>query len=421
MHSKLAGLNLPLADMIANVIDQSRSKIAAVEEKEKDEKKSFPKKEEKKESKKDEKEEGEKTSAVIDYQDPEEVEKLASALDVMAELVKEAGDLNGQESKQGGTQLPVMPMVGGKQTYTGNKAKTQIPAPTTKSTNDNPGAANALATDEGRAPGGTGAKYPAKGVLKTAAENILAQINAEKEKEAFSTTREGHKLDAAEYASLAKAHHEVGRDVSKAREEYHKKAPIRSFLLHGRTGSGQDEDDIGTRGLRQNARHFDYAAKKHEKGQNAYNPFGGLLTPSRHESKEKKSEAVDFILSKIAEVNNGGEKKQGGEQLSNTAPVPSNPGRQLISSNSAPAGATKRDAKSPRKAELAQVLNEPAMTSSTDNTVQQNLRNASKGGVKIAAVKAELQKIASDPSDPRHEALMASVKAKQASKSTTSK
>lgn len=391
MHSKLAGLNLPLADMIANVIDQSRSKIAAVEEK--DEKKSFPKKE----SKKEEKEEGEKTSSVIDYQDPEQVEKLAAALDVMADLVKEAGDLNGGESKQGGSQLPVMPAVGGKQVYTGAKAKTQIPAPTTKSTNDNPGAANAMATDEGRAPGGTGAKYPAKGVLKTAAEQILAKINEEKEKEAFSTTDEGHKLDAAKARGTME---NQGRRAA-AISEYRKKAPFRSYLLHG----------FGTEPIHKlTARHAQYRAQKHDKGQNPLNPVGGLMTKTPHE-KKSSVEAVDFILSKIAEV------KGGGEVLANTAPVPSNPGRQLIGSNSAPASATKREAKSPRKAELAQVLNEPAMTSSTDNTVQQNLRNASKGGVKIAAVKAELQKIASDPSDPRHAALMESVKEKQASKS----
>lgn len=54
---------------------------------------------------------------------------------------------------------------------------------------------------------------------------------------------------------------------------------------------------------------------------------------------------------------------------------------------------------------LSEVLTEPAMSRSTDSTVQENLRNASAGGVKIAAARAYLQKIASDPSDPRHEKL----------------
>ena len=412
MHSKLAG-HLPLADMIANVIDQSRSKIAAADEKEKVKKLvAYEKKEHggKIPSEKEEKEEHEKkSSAVIDFQDPEQVEKLASALDTMAELLvtddeetvdekgeeevaKEAADLNGGEKKQGGTQLPVMPAVGGKQAYTGNKAKTQIPAPTVKATNDNPGAANAMATDEGRAPGGTGAKYPAKGVLKTAAEQVLAKIQEERAKEA------GAKDVAQVAVSRAK---KIPGMVGKHLERVGK----RSAEIAMRTGKGSAQNLNPT-----HAKAIGGAVYGTGAAAAGGAAVGAKKLHDKH--KEKKSEAVDFILSKIAEV------KGGGEVLANTAPVPSNPGRQLISSNAAPAAAKKVDAKSPRKKELAQVLNEPAMTSSTDNTVQQNLRNASKGGVKIAAVKAELQKIASDPSDPRHEALMEAVKAKQASKST---
>ena len=85
----------------------------------------------------------------------------------------------------------------------------------------------------------------------------------------------------------------------------------------------------------------------------------------------------------------------GGETLDDKpAPVPSNEGRQLIANNKAPVSATKREAKGPGRKQLSEVLSEPAQTKSTDSTVQDNLRNAAKGGVKIAAVKAYLGKIA---------------------------
>ena len=130
--------------------------------------------------------------------------------------------------------------------------------------------------------------------------------------------------------------------------------------------------------------------------------------------KEKKS-AVEFILEKAAEYHGGGETL---DSKSGSGPKPpSNPGRQLIANNKAPVSATKREAKAPRKPELAQVLTEPALTKSTDSVVQDNLRNASKGGVKIAeAAKEALQKIASDPNDPKHEALKKAIAERKAEK-----
>jgi hypothetical protein len=116
----------------------------------------------------------------------------------------------------------------------------------------------------------------------------------------------------------------------------------------------------------------------------------------KDEEKDKKASAAGYILNKIAKVENGGESKQGGEQLDNTAPVPSNPGREMISSNSAPASATKAKAKAPQKKLLSQVLTEPAHSKGTDSVVHENLRNASKGGVKIAAAQSALQKIAEE-------------------------
>lgn len=324
MHSKLAG-HLPLQEMIAATLESARSKIAAAEEKE--EKKGFPfgkKKEEKKESpahergesKKEEKEEHEKmSSAVLNYSDPESMDKLAAALDEFGdELLKEADSIeNGGESHQGGQQLATMSPVGGKQVYTGAKAKHQVPTSTGMQGDPSQGKAQTqVPNDHARAPGGTGAKYPAKGVLKTGAAALKAIVEKVAEE----------------------------KNEDKAEEKAEKKPPF---------------------------------AKKEE-------------------TKEKKSEAVDFILNKLAEYHGGGETL---DSKSGDGPKPpSQPGRQLIANNQAPVSATKREAKGPGRKQLSEVLSEPAQTKSTDSTVQDNLRNAAKGGVKIAAVKAYLGKIA---------------------------
>lgn len=102
----------------------------------------------------------------------------------------------------------------------------------------------------------------------------------EKEKQAFSVTTRGHQLDAERYKAHSKAHY----DSAKARESYTQDNPLGSHV------SGHAVAGIGDR---LHARHLDYAAKKHEEGKNAWNPFGGMLTKSRHEAKEKRAaEAV---------------------------------------------------------------------------------------------------------------------------------
>jgi hypothetical protein len=445
----LAG-HVSLQDMISQTIESAREKLAAAEDKkeskehEAKEKKMAPGEKAKEEAKE------KQSSAILDIHDPEDMTKLAEALDEMAAdlleepgLEKDADSIeNGGESRQGGQQLPTQSPTGGTQPYKRDAAKHQVPTSTgMKATKDNPGAATAVPTDDERAPGGNGAKYPAKGVLKTAA---VERLQAALEKKAFAITREGHKLDAKRYGAISKAHH----DMAGAEDEYAKEAPYKTLLM--RLGMGQMH--------RLSSRNADYAAKKHEHGKNAWNPFGGMATKSRHEKdeegkkgkekksglpvppakllsakeyakrglktavkaavplaggyalgrmheKEKKSEAettgpVDFILSKVAEFHGGGETLD-----DKKLPVPMPPGRSLVQNKDQIKNVTKREAKAPRKAELAQVLTEPAMTSSTDSKVQENLRNATKGGVKIAEARAELQKIAADPNDPRHEAL----------------
>lgn len=71
-----------------------------------------------------------------------------------------------------------------------------------------------------------------------------------------------------------------------------------------------------------------------------------------------------------------------------------NQARRLIGSNQAAIDATKGDAKGPVKTQLSEVLEEPALSSSTDPVLENNLRNTGKAGVKIAAARATLEKVA---------------------------
>jgi hypothetical protein len=71
-----------------------------------------------------------------------------------------------------------------------------------------------------------------------------------------------------------------------------------------------------------------------------------------------------------------------------------NQARHLISSNQAAIDATKRDAKGPVKTQLSEVLEEPALNRGTDPVLNENLRNTGEAGVKIAAARAALEKVA---------------------------
>lgn len=73
-----------------------------------------------------------------------------------------------------------------------------------------------------------------------------------------------------------------------------------------------------------------------------------------------------------------------------------NQGRKHIQSNSAAIGYTKGDAKGPQKTQLKEVLDEPALSKKTDSKLEENLRNTGKAGVKIAAARAVLTKIAQE-------------------------
>ena len=335
---KLAG-HLPLQDMIAQTIDTARAQMSASSEKRASAAPAGRRAPVKTKV----------AGPVIDFSDPDQIEKLASALESVGDdLIKEADSIeNGGESHQGGMQLPTNTITPGRQSYNRDGSKRHsVPMSTGMQSSSDGGGATQMPNDANKAPGGP--PMPAKGVFKTAAQGVFERI-------------EQTKLAKSMPPSFAE-------NAGKVVAAQDPKKP------------GAEKPDLGAPGKK----------KKDE--------------DEDEDDKEKKSSAsFDFLLSKLSESAQGGETL---DSASGSGPKPpSNPGREYIESNSAATNMKKVDGKAPQKRLLSEVLTEPALSKSTDSKVQDNLRNASKGGVKIAAARAFLQKIASDPSDPRHEKL----------------
>lgn len=386
MFDKLKG-HLPLADMISSIIDDSRSKIAAAESEEKDEKSNpfFAKKPADKKEKKEEKEEPkqEKKASAIDFNDVEEVEKLASALDQVAnEFLKEADKQEkGGESAVGGESLPVMSPVAGKQPYKKDtSAKHSVPA-STGLQSGGPGAKASTQVPNDASMSAI-ATYPKKGVMKTAAEAVMAKMKADAE-EAAGTEAETDEVETEE---------EAVETAPEAKDEKPKAASVQALeaAVEKMAGTKVAEFPPGKGappfGKKDDKKKVE--AKGDGKGEE------GKEEKKDEGEKDKKASPVDFILSKMAE------STQGGMDLTSKSgdgpKPPSGGGREMISSNTAPVSATKAKAKAPQKKLMSQVLTEPMQSKAHDSKVSENLRNAAKGGVKIAAARELLQKIASE-------------------------
>ena len=296
--------------------------------------------------KKGSEEEKEKKSSVIDPEDPEQVEKLASALEVMADLLE----------KEASTYL-------GGESAQGGETLPVMGAVGGKQSNkkDSSKSHNVpMSTPEQSGDGG--------GPAKTQVEND----------------------------------HKSGKLL----KYLHSKYPEKGVL---KTAAGSVKEMIEAKKMDKSKDEGE--SKKEEKGEKKENPFA--KKEGKDDDKEKKSSAVSFIVSKLAEYHGGGETL---DSKAESGPKPAkgakggNSARKHISSAQAAIDMKKVDGKEPQKRMLAEVLTEPAQSKAHDSKVHENLRNASKGGVKIAAAKAFLSKIAGDANDPRHEKLKEAMK-----------
>lgn len=480
MKTKLAGRHLTLQEMITQTIESSQTKMASVQEDEKADRVKKLLAYEKSEhgghipSVKEEK--AEKTAS-INPMDPDQIEKLASALNhVGDELIKESSVNNGGESHQGGMQIETNNMVSGTQSYKKDSSKSHnVPMSTgMQAASDNGKGKTQVPNDHDRAPGGSagsllnsfktasptmtatppGMSNGKKGAIGAAAalgtaalaaggHHLYKKHQAKKEVPNAQVPSEGGEHAAGgtepiktssvqrmESAVEKLADYGAGKDEStldRAQRAGRRMAALGAVAggLRGSVAGGATEGARGavggaalgaaTGGIsgyltgRLQNRIIHGKASEHDR---VTIKDDRATPPSETPSPEPKTAAaLDFILGKIAESQQGGETLDSKSGEGVTVPSGgSNIARSHISSNEAAVSMKKVDGKKPQKRMLSEVLTEPALSSAHDSKVQDNLRNATKGGVKIAASKAYLQKIASDPSDPRHEQLMAAMK-----------
>lgn len=340
--NKLAG-RLPLQDMITSIIDSARVKVAAAEdttEGKKEKLLAYEKKEHGgkipsvKEEKEEKKESKEKMSSAIDFFNPEELEKFASALDMVGDQLmseKEAdAKETGSESHQGGQVLPTAVPPKGTQAYKKDSSQGHnIPMTTGKQADPSQGkAATQVENNHAKAPGGPA--YPSKGVLKVGGiDAVLAKLAEDKEESKGSSLP----------PFMAKKKDEPKKEEKKEEKE--------------------------ERGEEKKSSALDYVL-----GKMAESSQGGMTLDSK----------------------SGEGPKPPSDSAGGNGP------RSALESNQAAINMKKIDGKKPQKKMLSEVLTEPAYSKAHDSKVHENLQNPSKGGVKIAADEAKslLRKVANE-------------------------
>lgn len=135
---------------------------------------------------------------------------------------------------------------------------------------------------------------------RAVATNFASELGRSLAKTAFAVTDAGHKFDAADYG----AQRDMIGKRREARQEYRAAAPgmhaaHTALELGGLAAGAAPIMALGSPGLASEVadmlreRHANYAAGRHAVGHNAYNPLGGLLTPTARETKAKEKKALD--------------------------------------------------------------------------------------------------------------------------------
>jgi len=374
----------------------------------------------------------EKVASVIDPTSPDQIEKLAEALEFAAEKLAQGAvqvtSLGEGASYKKALKVPTVletntQSVGGAQADKKDQSKAHnVPMQTPMETPSDSSGQTATQTDEGHFPGG--APYPAKGPLKTAGvKGLIYEKLAADEDPSWWESQKG--------VSKAMARGDKGLSRLVADPELIGERMTKG-LGHGLVGAGGGAVLGGAAGAMLGRRrgsaalgallggatgglggqiHGQSKADREflKKRGIILGRFAGLgkskFSPeAKKKYLDKKSsadgnEAIDYILGKIAEAEQGGMTLDSASEEGpkpESGPKGGNDGRSLISSADAVINATKKQAKAPQKRQLAEVLTEPALSKSTDSVVHNNLRSATSGGVKIAANLQLLQKIAEE-------------------------
>lgn len=348
-------------------------------------------------------EEAEKTAS-LDFTDPTYIDKLASAVDYIAAHVgdiepegvvsralhKMAAEGSPQGAGKGPGSLELNKPTAGKQSYKKDKPKTddasESEAGTALSDGENGTGKTQIENNMHAAPGQTSgisptAKYPAKGPLVNSGKNKTA----------------GYLGDAAKQVKGGYSELSNARKALKGATDPDKISVLKDLRNKGLTDVAKGVGKIGGPAL---------AA--------GVVGYGGYRALSKDGKEKTASEvAMEHILMKLAgedvspasisaaRIANplAGMGQLASFDSSQSPPKASggpttgfgNQGRSHIASSAAAIAMTKKDAKGPQKIQLKEVLEEPALNKATDKKVHENLRNADKGGVKIAALRQKLK------------------------------
>lgn len=444
---------LPLHTMIRSVIDGAKEKLAAEKA---DEKTGKLLRYEKKEHghiptvAEEKAEKGEGHEKVAALTDPSYIEKLASSVDFIAEnigdivedgpivtalskMAEESGSPRG--SGKGPGALPQNKPTGGHQSYkkdhpAGDDAAASQ-AGTALSTGENGKGKTQLENNMHAAPGQNSgsvptAKYPAKGPLVNNGKAKTASAAAEEHiLLALASGDDGLEKDAGMAGALARPM--AGIAAKPAAAAAKKVVP---GAAHAAAAAAKPLGTAAGGGAVPSGHWGEWANKMAHSGgpalatgakalvRGAAKPaaavakplgtaVGGGAVPKGHWG-EWANKMAGEDASKASISAKGGasplagkgqlQSMAGGQAAPKAAGGPTsgfgNEGRRHVSSADAAINLKKKDAKSPVKSQLGQVIDEPAFSRAHDSKVHENLRNADKGGVKIAAARTHMAKIA---------------------------
>lgn len=404
--------NLPLQDMIRNVVSNATEKLAS-----------------------DQSAEAQLHAAVTgapakkpaaateenEATDPSFVEKLASACDFIAENVNRIESPNrgvlgqalakmaGEEMAPAVTtpdQLSVQAAMGGTQKYKHDKPKGFDAAASTAATPEGkaglPGGATQMANDMDSAPGGNNssvptAAYPAAGVLHAGATKTAGLAALVRQMDTTKTAAEYGKAEKAEHKRIARGAGRVGGVIGGIG------GAAQGALSAGGSNAARAGKALGAGVL---GAGIGYGSNY--LGTRVGNRIGRAIGGEGSDDKKEKTAgeiAREKILSKLAgedvmKANISGGQSSGGAlvgdgelQVMDVTQTTSNPTdgsgygnqqRGAIASNEAAMNYTKGDAKKPRANELKEVLKTPAFDPGADSKLREQLRNSGSAGVKIA-------------------------------------
>lgn len=402
MINKLAS-KLPIQQMIANVISDAMEKVAEDESASKKKVKKLVAYEKAEHGHVPSVEEEEKEKTASSGIDAIFIEKLATAVGYIASnfdsinfpmkgVLQKAAEESGSAvgAGKGPGALEVSQAVGGQQNYNLGHAH-NIEASSSKAGKPLSGAHEGdsktqLDNDMHNAPGGGNiaptAKYPAKGPLVAGPSTKHASIqdiyqSAIKQAGMGSSalgfaTQHPHMAAAGAGAALGAAGGAVG-----AESGHRMGGAAKGALVGGGLGAAASQGmahSMKTASLRQailNKLAGEDVMKANITSERSANPLAGMGQLESYDTSQPAPHASGDATGGFG-----------------------NQARRLIASNQAAIDATKGDAKGPVKTQLSEVLEEPALTSSTDPVLGENLQNTGKAGVKIAAARMALEKVA---------------------------